>query len=164
MARQISSSLTIINKFFVVTIWMIMFCAFTIALVLAEVENWWTLLRGWIFLALVGVPVFLLCIPLKRVAIDGEQLVVSNFIRTIRIDPSNITGVTQKSWYGFYLSYVQIHLKNPTVFGDKISFIPTVCLSAIIEPHPIVSELKKLAGLGESEHDDTNDGSRATLP
>jgi len=65
MARQISSSLTIIDKFFVVTIWMIMFCAFTIALVFAEVENWWTLLRGWIFLALVGVPVFLLCVPIK---------------------------------------------------------------------------------------------------
>ena len=161
MARRISSSLTIVYKFFVVSCWLIIFFTFTMALIFAQVENWWSLLGWWIFAALFGVPVLLLCVPLKRVLIDGDQLVVSNYIKAIRIDLSNIADVTENLWIGHY---IWVHLKNPTAFGKKIIFIPTMCLSMIGSLHPVVSELKQLAGLGESADDHTGNESETTRP
>lgn len=43
------------------------------------------------------------------------------------------------------LSSLQIHLKWPSEFGDKIVFMPKTRIFAMFSSHPVVKELKRLA-------------------
>ena len=161
MARLISTNVTVIYKLIFVPLGISFFIFCTILLITQEGSRWF-FFKSWVFLALWNVPVLLLCVPLKEVIIEGNQLVVSNFVKKVRINASNIVDVTQRSWCGFYSRFVRIHFQNPTVFGDKISFIPKIYLSAIGNQHPIVDELKQFARLAESQHNDTDEGSQVT--
>lgn len=97
MPRLISSPLTIMLKLLIVPVWIGFFILLT-ALLITQNGDPWVLLGSWIFIVLFGIPVFLFCVPLKRVLIDGNQLVVSNFVKKTRIDASNIADVTEITW------------------------------------------------------------------
>ena len=156
MERLISSRLTPVHKLVMTPLCfgVLVLCAIVL---ITHDEGRWGHLVSWLLLAPGGVLIFFFCVPLKEVWIDGKQLIVSNFVKKIRIDPSNIVDVTEICWLATHP--VWIHLNNRTPFGKKIMFIPTVCLSAMCNPHPIVAELKQLAGLAASEHcDDADDG------
>lgn len=147
MGRLISSSLTILYKFVFVAMGIGFFSMLTI-LLFAQGEHWWRRFGAWVFITLWNVIVLPLCLPLKRVVIEGNQLIVSSFVKSVRIDLSNVADVTEKTWVNVHP--VLIHFRESTAFGRKIMFMPTVCLSAMGNSHPIVSELKRLAGLTES--------------
>jgi hypothetical protein len=161
MARLISTSVTVIYKLIFVPLGISFFILCTILLITQEGSRWF-FFKSWVFLALWNVPVLLFCLPLKEVIIEGNQLVVSNFVKKLRINASNIVDVTQRSWCGFYSRFVRIHFKNPTVFGDKISFIPKMYLIAIGNQHPIVDELRQLARLSDSQDNDKDSETRVT--
>jgi hypothetical protein len=161
MARLISTSVTVIYKLIFVPIGISFFSLCTILLITQEGSSL-SFFKSWVFLALWNVPVLLFCLPLKEVIIEGNQLVVSNFVKKVRINASNIVDVTQRYWCGFYSRFVRIHFKNPTVFGDKISFIHKMYLSAIGNQHPIVDELRQLARLSDPQDSDKDDETRVT--
>jgi hypothetical protein len=92
--------------------------------------------------------VFLLlgCAGLKRVRIDSTNLYVSNYLTEITVPLKMILDVTEISWIN--IRPVTIHFRSTTAFGQQIKFMPTVCLLAPWRSHPVVAELKRLAGCG----------------
>lgn len=109
---------------------------------LPPAEMKWQFLGAWI----VGT-VFILwcCSRLKRVRVDPKTLYISNYLREIAIPVTMITDVTENRWINIHP--VTVHFRNPTEFGQKITFMPTVRFFGLWSSHPVVAELKRLAGL-----------------
>ena len=82
---------------------------------------------------------------LKRVQIQADCLSVSNYVQEILVPFKGIRDITTYRWIRG--NPVAIHLREPTIFGDKIIFMPRFSLLNWGQPHAIVNELKKLAGL-----------------
>lgn len=106
----------------------------------------WIFLAGWTFAtALISRQVF----PLKRVRLAPGTLLVSNYRREISIPLSDIESVTQSFWQKH--RPVTITLRQPSEFGDRIMFVPTILWSWRAwtwKPHPVVDELRALARRG----------------
>ena len=86
------------------------------------------------------------CDRLKRVCIDSEKLYVSNFGEETSVPFNEIREVKQNLWIN--IQPVTICFRAPTVFGDSVTFMPERQFRfQFWRPHPIVSELKRLAGL-----------------
>jgi hypothetical protein len=83
------------------------------------------------------------CIRLKEVSVDDDFPYVSNYLKEVSIPLSEIYDVTDNLWINIHP--VTIHLKSPSEFGDKIVFMPTVRFFGR-GSHPVVNELKELAG------------------
>jgi hypothetical protein len=83
---------------------------------------------------------------LKRVRTDGQQLIVSNYIREISIPFSAIIDVRQNRWLNS--RPITVYFRDATEFGDRATFIPK-CRFRIQfwRVDPVVDELKQLAGL-----------------
>ncbi len=138
MSRRISSSMTVIHKFVLPTLWTGGLAAGTVAMFVAGDPSTWPFLGA---LILSGGLVCWHGVPLKRVAIDGDELVVSNYRRTIRVPLGAIRCVTE---YGPVCSLpVWIDFDSRTEFGRTIKFIPQARKFAFFT-HPIVGELRRL--------------------
>jgi hypothetical protein len=88
-------------------------------------------------------------VPLKRVFLDGNRLVVSNFRRDTRIPLADITTVTQNRW--IKIRPVSITFRNRTPFGRKIQFMPPQRIRwRFWEEDPVVDELRALSVPQES--------------
>jgi hypothetical protein len=81
---------------------------------------------------------------LKRVRTDDRQLLVSNYIREIRIPFSAIMDVRQNRWLN--TRPITIYFRDATEFGDRATFIPKWRIQ-FWRIDPVVDELKQLAGL-----------------
>ncbi len=147
MSRTISSSMTVIYKFVFPTVWIGGFVAGTVAMFIADMPQKWHFLGA---LILGGSIIGWLCVPLKRVEIDGAELVVSNFFRTIRVPLLDISRVTENVLINIHP--VWIYFSSPTEFGTKILFMPTSRWFAFFSSHPIVGELRSLAAGGYRKH------------
>lgn len=84
------------------------------------------------------------CAGLKRVRLDSTHLYVSNFLREISIPLNMIVDVTENRWINIHP--VTIHFRAATEFSQRITFMPTVRFFALWGSHPVVAELKRLAG------------------
>jgi hypothetical protein len=83
---------------------------------------------------------------LKRVRIDERQLYVSNYIREICVPFGEITDVRQNRWLNS--RPITIHFRDATEFGGKATFMPKQRIQLLFwRAHPVVDELKQLAGL-----------------
>ncbi len=78
---------------------------------------------------------------LKNVSVDEEFLYIKNYFKEVAISLSEIKHVTY-SRLG-RSRRVTVHLKSPSVFGSKISFIPHRTYYDAIEP-PEVGALRSL--------------------
>jgi hypothetical protein len=140
MNKTISSDVTFFFKIVFPSVWIGGFAFGTFCHFIYNMPEKWifliALLIGTVFL----VP---LCMPLKRVMIDGNKLIVSNYLKTISIPLSEIEQVTENIFIS--IRPVWIHLKNATEFSTKIMFMPKTRL-CIFTSHPIVKELKELSG------------------
>ena len=139
MNKTISSSMTVIYKFIFPSVWISGFGIGTLAMLTTGND------MGWMFLAMwIAGSVFLAwgCFPLKRVQIDGSELLISNYRKTIRVQISQLQDVTENLLSNIHP--VWIHFKTTTEFGNRIMFMPTVTF-LIFSSHPIVSELKTLS-------------------
>jgi hypothetical protein len=100
----------------------------------------WLFLFGW----LLGIAIFWYAgFRLKRVRIDNEHLLISNYVREIRIPLRDLEEVTENRWWSHHP--VTLHLRSESVFGTRIVFIPKTRLFAFWTSHPIVKELRQLA-------------------
>ena len=140
MTRTISSSLTFVYKFIFPISWIGFFGFGTIVMLFTGAEESWLFLGVWIFASLL---LGAFCFPLKRVQIDGDHLLVSNFFRTVRIPLADIHRVTESAIINIHP--VWIHFRKPTEFGAKIMFMPTARMFAFFSSHPIVGELEELS-------------------
>ncbi len=78
-----------------------------------------------------------------KVSVDDDFLYVSNYWKEIKIPFSDISDVTEIVWIRGHPT--TIHLKTPSEFGSKITFIPKSKGYKFFKPHPVVDELKVLA-------------------
>jgi hypothetical protein len=148
MQRTLSSSLTVVWKFLFPTVWISGFGAGTAGV-------WLGAFRGpdhelppdamrWIF---VGVwliaSTFLVWFArrLHRVSLHDGVLTVSNYFREISVPLANVSRVTQS-----YMSRpptITIHLHHPTLFGQRIVFVPAGS-PRFLSKHPTTTELKNI--------------------
>jgi len=75
---------------------------------------------------------------LKQVAIEGDRLVVSNFIKKIQIPRSNISLVNCPD--ATNLRRIEINLSTPSEFGPNIIFAPN-----FLRAQQIADELREWA-------------------
>lgn len=138
--KQLSSSLTFFYKFVLIFVWLIGFGIGSRAVLLAgpDEPRWKMYMVAWLAITTF---IFFSCSHIKKVAIQGKKLVVSNFFKTEEIDLSEIESVDGSS----YLSPRQVWftLKRPCTFGQKIVFIPVNRKARGIGKHPLVMELAK---------------------
>jgi len=102
----------------------------------------------WLFLiAWIAGSAFILwvCAGLKRVRIDATNLYISNYLWEISVPLASISAVTENRWINIHP--VTVHFRDTTQFGPKITFMPTIRIFAFWSSHPVVTELKQLAGL-----------------
>lgn len=150
MKRRLSSLQTPLAKVVFPAFWIPLFGSGTLTAFLggfsgADADMKWVLLFAWV----VGSAfIYWSCIRLKEVSVDGDYLYVSNYIKKARIPLSEIYDVTENVWLNIHP--VTIHLKSPSEFGDKIIFMPQVRFFAFFGTHPVVAELKALAGAKNS--------------
>ncbi len=103
---------------------------------------------------IVTIFIFWRIVSFKKVYIDGTHLIISNYIKTIRVQLSQIYSVSENFFFGPKL--VWIFFKSPTVFGTKIKFTPIISLKDIFcqfTSHSVVEELRTLA---QKNSTDTN--------
>ncbi|MDP6435997.1 MAG: hypothetical protein QF790_01070 [Gammaproteobacteria bacterium] len=86
----------------------------------------------------------------KRVWVDGDKLIVSDYRREIEIGLAEIGRVTTTPW--FNPSRIVVHFKGPTRFGDKIMFFPGTHWFSRSTQHPVAAELEELAGISTQSH------------
>ncbi len=148
MRRQLSTKLTILAKIVLPGFWL-----FTIGLItlmaFLGVEPKSTSQPSPKFLLLgmeiVGATIYYFTVmKFMAVAVDERFLFVSNFLKEISIPLSNVSDVTEIVWIRG--NPVTIHLRTPSEFGRKITFIPkSKGLFKFFQPHPFVAELKEMA-------------------
>jgi len=139
MQKTISSSFTFIYKIILPSIALGLIGAATIALFINNDSFKWP---SAIILLLVYFFVALPCFRIKHVTIDGEELVISNYLKSIRVHVSNIEKVSESIFINIHP--IWIHFIKRTEFGKKIRFMPPTQLIPF-RSHPIVRELIKLA-------------------
>ena len=152
MVRVLSSKQTFLMKWLFPVLWISLFGFGTLGL-------WSGAMHGnigappadgvkWVFLAVwIAGTAFILWsgAGLKRVRVDEKSLYVSNYIREVSIPLGMISEITENRWINIHP--VTIHFREITEFGQKITFMPYVRLFGLWSSHPVVAELKRLAGL-----------------
>jgi hypothetical protein len=152
MKRTLSSDWTIFFKFFP-AFWIPLFGLATAGLFLGvfrgENDSPAPEFMKWLFPCLWisgSFFAYVTCAALKQVAADEHCLYVSNFINEISIPLADIGDVTENDWLNIHP--VTVHLKRPSRFGSKITFMPKIKVFGVC---PVVTELKSLAKLEENE-------------
>jgi len=132
--------MTVVYKFIFPAVWIGLFGFGTVAVLLGNQPE----KRIFLAVLIIGTSVIgWLCFPLKRISIEGSDLIISNFRRECRVPLSNISDVTENVMINIHP--VWIHFRRPTEFGQKIMFMPTARMFAFFSTHPIVAELKRLS-------------------
>ncbi len=150
-SRTISSSATLIFKAVLPAFWIPLFAA-GIPSGWVGSSSFGTLLppaiARWVYLVIwISGSIFILwgCAGLKRVRIEGDSLVVSNFLSTVVIPFTSIRDVTDNPSINF--RPVTVHFRCNTRFGESIRFMPEAATVPTDRPLPIVVELRRRAGL-----------------
>ncbi len=81
----------------------------------------------------------------KKVGIQGDILIVSNFFRTEMIDVDRVESVDGTAFLNPKM--VWLNMKDVTPFGRKITFWPRHRLGSGLGKHPLVAELRQEIGL-----------------
>ena len=144
MKKTISSPFTIIFKFIFTTGWIVGFGVATMSPLLSQGFSENTLIFGSVWI-LGSIFLFLYLSQMKKVEMDKDKIYVSNYFKTIEINKSEISDVTENIYLNFHP--VWIHLNKTTEFGDKIMFMPSIRFMAYFTPHPTVEELKDFANI-----------------
>ncbi len=147
--------MTLVMKLIFPFVWIGGFAIATIAMWTADVQG-----RPaqdadakWIFtIALIVGAGFILklTLPLKRVEVEGNRLLISNYFSNITVSSDQIESVYESS-RAVNPRRVVIRFKKETAFGREITFIPKNTLFKIgWTPHPVVAELRALAEIPAS--------------
>ncbi len=89
----------------------------------------------------ISVFIFFTTGSIKKVVIDGDFLLVSNFIKADKIPLNHISTVDGSTFLSPRL--VWVILKEKSIFGKRITFLPKHRMSSGLGKHPIVHELEE---------------------
>jgi hypothetical protein len=140
-AETVSSLLTFFYKFIFTSVWSGGFGLGTLATFLSPKPDAtrWQFAAAWA----IGTAFLLLtCARLKRVKLDGANLVISNYRRDVTVPVSEIADVRQNRLLN--LRPVTITFKRQTSFGSAIIFMPCAS-SRLFSEDDIVTRLRSLA-------------------
>jgi len=124
---HVSSNATLFFKFFIPIFWTVFFTAFFIGLLISEVEyigNVPMFLARVFSLGFVAIGVlffYLFVLPLKRVEMNPEYFIVTNYFKNYKYSYDSIESIEERDWY-FFRTYTII-LKEVGSFGRKINFV-----------------------------------------
>ena len=136
--KKLSSALTAFNKFIFPTVWVGGFAESTINLIIRGDSEWTSSLLA----TIAGLIFFwLLSMPLKKVFIEKDELVISNYFKTIRLPLREIQDVKENRFINF--NPVWLILKTECSFGKKIMFMPPIRFTFFFA-HPVVEYLRKI--------------------
>jgi hypothetical protein len=81
---------------------------------------------------------------LKRIAVDGDAIYISNYSQEVRLPLAAIVGVTENRLLKFHP--VTIAFDADTPWGRSIKFMPKIrFFSLTFFSHPVVRELRQMA-------------------
>lgn len=87
----------------------------------------------------ISVFIFFTTGSIKKVVIEGDFLHVSNFIKADKIPLNHISAVDGSTFLSPRL--VWVILKERSIFGKRITFLPKHRMSSGLGKHPVVHEL-----------------------
>jgi hypothetical protein len=145
--RVLSSAATYLYKVFFPAVWIGVFTLVTLLMFIAPRASEGDDLREtrWFFLAitLVGSSFFSgFFMRLKKVALSGDSLVITNFRRQIVVPLRDVERVSGSIPISPELMW--LHFRHPTDFGTKIVFMPPWRFFGGYTRHPLVRELNTL--------------------
>ena len=88
------------------------------------------------------------CSRLRKVILDRDTLVISNYSREVSVPLTSISKVKGSRWPK--TKDVIITFDHDIGFGDKIVFVPKTRWLWPWQEHPIAAEMRKLAGIAET--------------
>lgn len=91
---------------------------------------------------MVAVSVYWYYMRLKKVAVDADGLVVSNFAREIRVPWRDIVQVSGSRWVS--TRQITVTLDRDLGFGTSINFMPKTRILWPGQEHPAAEELRNL--------------------
>lgn len=91
---------------------------------------------------LFAVSIYWFYVRLKKVAIDSDGLVISNYIREVRVPWRDVIKVTGSRWKN--TRQVTITFDRDVGFGISIAFMPKFRFLWPGQEHPIAQELREL--------------------
>ena len=138
--KELSSPFTFFYKYIFILIWIVGFGRSTQAVLLAGPADpkWLPYMGVWVMISLF---IFFSSGNVKKVSLGGGKIQVSNFLRTVEIDVSEIESIDGSSYLSPRLLW--FNLKTKSAFGTKISFLPVFRPSKGIGKHPLIHELAK---------------------
>ena len=83
--------------------------------------------------------------PIKKVFLEKDKLVISNYFRTTKIDINNIYSVSENMFLAPKI--IRIVFKQKTIFGRSITFVPKDTLKdffSFLGTHSVVKYLESL--------------------
>ncbi|HEY1755328.1 MAG TPA: hypothetical protein VGG72_08020 [Bryobacteraceae bacterium] len=147
--RIISSKMTIFYKIILPAMWISFFGVATFGLFSSAFggpggtpplpEDKWEVLG----LGLIGAAVWRYFIPLKRVSMNGGDLIVSNYVREVRVPFRRIRRVSESRFE--HPRSIKIFFDEDTGFGAMILFLPVFMFRPWRE-HPTTKRLRELSG------------------
>ena len=148
MNRQLSSQWTFFYKVVFPTIWIGGFGLGTVIMFISP--DGWKVNPDvreirWIFLlALIVGAVFIYwsCMRMKKVWLAQNSFIISNYLKEISVPLQQVERVSGSILMTPEL--VWVHFRRPTVFGERIVFMPKMRLLSGFSKHPIVEELHRL--------------------
>ncbi|MEL6926440.1 MAG: hypothetical protein AAFO94_20520, partial [Bacteroidota bacterium] len=143
--RVVSSSMTVVLKFFLPSIWITLFSTLTIAAFISKESMLAGMpastFRIWItvFLLLGIALLYWAVMSLKRVEMDGQYFYTTNYRQRLRYTYESIERIIERDWLLF--KTVHIFLKEPGRFGKKISFVASgKRFNKFLQEHPQVAQ------------------------
>jgi hypothetical protein len=91
---------------------------------------------------------------LKYVAIEGGNLIISNFFKTVKVSVKDIKSISEDSIVKIGSCYVWIEFYYDTIFGNKIVFVTPDISMFWTSPHSVVVELND--AIDQCNKDDTS--------
>jgi hypothetical protein len=150
--RLISSKLTPLYKFILPALWISLFGSFTLLLFFTST------FQGpsgspphpyikWIFFggSVIGTAVWRIsCIPLKKVLLDGNDLIISNYSRQVRVSLRHVTRISEGRFAN--PRCIRVAFDERIGFGTRMSFMPEQRFLWPWQEHPTARELRRSTG------------------
>lgn len=146
--HALSSAWTFFYKFVFPTVWIGGFAVGTLLMFTAadsfEGDGDVREIRWYVLTATVlgGAAIYWSCMRLKKVTLDGDVILISDFRKEIAIPLLDVERASGSVLMNPEL--VWLHFRRPTEFGTKIVFMGKWRFSFGFTRHPVVEDLEKL--------------------
>jgi hypothetical protein len=148
-SQLISSQWTAVYKFILPTVWISVFGLGTLGLFSSAFDQGtarppyelkWIFLGVWVL----GTGIwYRYCIPLKRVSIDGGDLIVSNYVNEVRVPLSRIRRVSEGRFQN--PRTITVVFDEDSKLGASILFMPPARFIWPWQEHPVAKQLRQLS-------------------